>query len=135
MACRPAVFPSLSHRRERYRPEDKRFINAGALYQRGEYEGAIGISTYNDEAYIMSTDYSIYKVKTDKLMENIDKTDIEAMEVNADNDTLELVVDSKDIKQTGVNNLNDITSFKVAGDDRFIVFDSFDNVYKMISKE
>ncbi len=101
----------------------------------GEYEGAIGISTYNDEAYIMSTDYSIYKVKTDKLMENIDKTDIEAMEVNADNDTLELVVDSKDIKQTGVNNLNDITSFKVAGDDRFIVFDSFDNVYKMISKE
>ena len=26
---------------ERYRPEDKRFINAGALYQRGEYEGAM----------------------------------------------------------------------------------------------
>ena len=26
---------------ERYRPEDKRFIDAGALYQQGEYEGAM----------------------------------------------------------------------------------------------
>ena len=46
---------------------------------------------------------------------------------------LTLIIDGKEIKQTGGNNLTTVKFFSFVSDDSILVYDDFDKNYKLIS--
>lgn len=97
----------------------------------GKFENTISQCVTENEAYIMTDDFSIYRIDVEKLLENYD-------DGNPNSDysyALELVIDGKDIKQTGVNNISEPMGLKMTKDGRFVVFDNFDNTFKIVEKK
>ncbi len=111
----------------------------------GEYIGyfdGIAATTYNNEAYIMKEDFSIYKVNIEKLWEvheilsdpdhplNNTLTGEPAVSYE---DALQIYINSNEIKQTGINNINAVADFKFCSDGSVILYDSYDMKYKSIN--
>lgn len=97
----------------------------------GLFENTISQCVTDNEAYIMTDDLSIYRIDVEKLLENYD-------DGNPNSDysyALELVIDGNDIKQTGVNNISEPFGLKMTTDGRFVVFDNFDNTFKIVEKK
>ena len=107
-----------------------------------EIRDIIYSTVYNDEVYIMSKDFSIYKVKLETLLstqgsDSSSDNGVITFSSSSDNNesSYELVLDGSKIKQTGRTNLNTITCFDVVGDGRFVVYDDFDKTYKIIEAQ
>lgn len=97
----------------------------------GLFENTISQCVTDNEAYIMTDDFSIYRIDVEKLLENYD-------DGNPNSDysyALELVIDGNDIKQTGINNISEPFGLKMTTDGRAVVFDCFDNTFKIIEKK
>lgn len=97
----------------------------------GLFENTISQCVTDNEAYIMTDDFSIYRIDVEKLLENYD-------DGNSDSDysySLGLVIDGNDIKQTGINNISEPFGLKMTTDGRFVVFDNFDNTFKIVEKK
>lgn len=96
----------------------------------GLFENTISQCVTDNEAYIMTDDFSIYHIDVEKLSDNYD-------DENQNSDysyALDLVIDGKDIKQTGINNISEPFGLKMTTDGRFVVFDYFDNTFKIVEK-
>ena len=105
-------------------------------------DGWIAANVYNDTVYLMKDDFSIYKVDLDILeqlyVEQSQEDEKNNLIITPENDNnsekaLSLVIDGKEIKQTGINNLTSIKFFSVVSDDSILVYDDFDKNYKLIS--
>lgn len=88
----------------------------------------------DNEAYIMTDDYSIYRIDVEKLL-NYNRINIKFPEDNDYSDAMELIIDGKDIKQTGVNNIGEPMGLKMTKDGRFVIFDIFDNTFKIVENK
>lgn len=105
-------------------------------------DGWIAANVYNDTVYLMKDDFSIYKVDLDILeqlyVEQSQEDENNNLIITPENDdnsekALSLVIDGKEIKQTGINNLTSIKFFSVVSEDSILVYDDFDKNYKLIS--
>lgn len=105
-------------------------------------DGWIAANVYNDTVYLMKDDFSIYKVDLDILeqlyVEQSQEDGKNNLIITPENDNnpekaLSLVIDGKEIKQTGINNLTSIKFFSVVSEDSILVYDDFDKNYKLIS--
>ena len=97
----------------------------------GLFENTISQCVTDNEAYIMTDDFSIYRIDVERLLENYD-------DGNSNPDyscALELVIYGNDIKQTGINNISEPFGLKMTTDGRFVVFDKFDNTFKIVEKK
>lgn len=97
----------------------------------GLFENTISHCVTDNEAYIMTDDFSIYRIDVEKLLENYD-------DGNSNSDysyALELIIDGNDIKQTGINNISEPFGLRMTTDGRFVVFDKFDNTFKIVEKK
>ncbi|CDF01156.1 unknown [Ruminococcus sp. CAG:624] len=105
-------------------------------------DGWIAGNVYNGAVYLMKNDFSIYKVDLD-ILEQVYNEQSQTEEknnliVSPDKDenlqnALTLIIDGKEIKQTGVNNLTTVKFFSFVSDDSILVYDDFDKNYKLIS--
>lgn len=103
--------------------EDCKFI--------GLFKNAISQCVTENEAYIMTDDFSISRIDVEKLLENNSDGN-----PNFDcSNTLEIIIDGKDIKQTGLNSLSEPMGLKMTTDGRFVVFDKSDNTFKIVEKK
>lgn len=105
-------------------------------------DGWIAANVYNDTVYLMKDDFSIYKIDLDILeklyVEQSQEDENNNLIITPENDdnsekALSLVIDGKEIKQTGINNLTSIKFFSVVSEDSILVYDDFDKNYKLIS--
>lgn len=97
----------------------------------GLFENTISHCVTDNEAYIMTDDFSIYRIDVEKLLENYD-------DGNSNSDysyAWELIIDGNDIKQTGINNISEPFGLRMTTDGRFVVFDKFDNTFKIVEKK
>lgn len=104
----------------------------------GDIEGCAR-AVYNDQAYIMKPDFSIYKIDVDKLrmisedIANHSDYDVFSQnEFSSCEDALELFIARDDIKQTGKESLNKVNDFGITDSGKVVVFDRFDSAYKVI---
>ena len=105
-------------------------------------DGWIAGNVYNGAVYLMKNDFSIYKVDLD-ILEQVYNEQSQTEEknnliVSPDKDenlqnALTLIIDGKEIKQTGINNLTTVKFFSFVSDDSILVYDDFDKNYKLIS--
>lgn len=107
-------------------------------------EGWIAANVYNNDVYLMNSNYSIYKVDLDALEqlynENSHTEEINNLIItpNTDDDAnkaLSLYIDGTEIKQTGINNLTDIKYFNFTSDGSILVYDDFDKNYKLLTRK
>lgn len=105
-------------------------------------EGWIAGNVYNDTVYLMKDDFSIYKVDLDILeqlyvehsqTEENNNWIIAPDNVDNSEKALSMVIDGKEIKQTGINNLTSIKFFSFVSENLILVYDDFDKNYKLIS--
>lgn len=107
----------------------------------GEIKG-IARTIFNNNVFIMKSDFSVYKVDISKLKEisdnnaNQDKNSVFKNDTGSVNyeDALELYISGDNIKQTGKNNITNTSNFAMTNSGRIIVFDQFDNIYKVVEK-
>lgn len=108
----------------------------------GEIKG-IARTIFNNNVYVMKSDFSVYKVDISKLKEisdnnaNQDKNSVFKNDTGSVNyeDALELYIPGDNIKQTGKNNITNTSNFALTNSGRIIVFDQFDNIYKVVEKQ
>lgn len=112
------------------------------LKQFSTNDGWIAGNVYNGAVYLMKNDFSIYKVDVDILEQLYDEQNQTEEKNNLiippdKNENLQnaltLVIEGKEIKQTGINNLTSIKYFSFVSDDSILVYDDFDKKYKLIS--
>lgn len=105
-------------------------------------DGWIAANVYNDTVYLMKDDFSIYKVDLDILeqlyvehsqTEENNNWIIAPDNVDNSEKALSMVIDGKEIKQTGINNLTSIKFFSFVSENLILVYDDFDKNYKLIS--
>ena len=104
--------------------------------------GWIAANIYNNEVYLMDDNNSIFKVRLDALEDyynessQTEENDNLIISTNISNQFEEMLapyMDQKEIKQTGTNNLTGIKFFSIISDDSVLVYDDFDNSYKLIT--
>lgn len=108
----------------------------------GEITG-IARTILENDAYIMKSDFSVYKVNISKLKgisnnnANHDPNSVfnnDTGSLNYD-DSLELYISGESIKQTGKNNITTTSNFALTKSGKMIVFDQFDQIYKVVEKK
>ena len=107
----------------------------------GEIAG-IARTLFENDVYIMKSDFSVYKVNISKLKEisnnnaNHDQNSVfnnDTGSLNYD-DSLELYISGESIKQTGKNNITNTSNFALTKSGKIVVFDKFDRIYKVVEK-
>lgn len=106
----------------------------------GDFDGIAG-TVYNDTVYIMKEDFSIYKLNIEKLWEvheilsdpdNPLNNTLTGEPAVSYEDALEIYINGNEIKQTGTNNINTVSDFKITSDGSVVIYDGYDKKYKLI---
>lgn len=135
---------SINKTQKLFYPRNESEYYGDMLKQFQTSEGWIAANVYNNDVYLMNSNYSIYKVDLEALEqlynENNHTEENNNLIITPDTDddankALSLYIDGTEIKQTGINNLTDIKYFNFTSDGSILVYDDFDKNYKLLTRK